>query len=267
MSFKLYKAINHQIDFVIRRLEIYDGALERQGKTGISIYDIFQAEKIKNEKKQYYCKLIINELKKTVPDIVDINFYEDLENNNGIYIIFELKKGNKNVPIILGYSSDDKFYFPFDDITRFDTNKTILLDKNKNLCKEIAEYGINNNFNKMLRINTISNRFQLQTTKNSLSIVMSNDLIQWMGKYVYLNYYFNQDNLKNKIQTSEGMFNVNTNVPGVKRLLSSSMNPKYFRGEELNSTLRFLQNLRVYESDVPEYLREEIQKVKVLKNK
>lgn len=268
MSFRLNRAINQQITNVIYFPEISDYLLEEKGINTISVYDIFQIEKIKHDKKRKYCELIINELKKTIPDLVDINFYKDLKNNDGIWIILELNKDTKNKSVTLGYLGyglDDKFYFPFKDIISLEEDKAILLDKNKNIYKELANYGIENHFDRILSINTVSNRFKLSTFKDSLYINMPNELIHCMGKRFYISYYFNQDNFRNKIQTSEGIFNINTNIPGVKRLLSSNMNPKYFQNQELSKMIRFLKNLKVYESDVPEYLREEIGKVKVLK--
>lgn len=143
--------------------------------------------------------------------------------------------------------------------------ENILLNENKKYFEEIANYGLKNNLNQNLALITVSKGFKVTSEGRCFSIYMTSKLMDLLYKNFSLNYYYSQNRLKSKIITPEGIFNINSNVPGVNKILSSSMNEKYFWDEELNSTLGFLQNLRVYESDVPEYLKEEIEKVKVLK--
>lgn len=260
MSLKLNKSINMQIRSVINFEETF--CLGRTKMNTYSVDEILKASKSRKEQQNSFNNPIFEEIKKTMPNLVNIEVLPSFIDDGSVFIIFKLNDGVKTYDVTLQYKKDNSFEFYFKDIKRNQNGANILLTENRNYYRELGNYAIRNKFNEELQIITISNVFRIHNTGREFSICMPSDLMSLLRKYVHLVYYYNQNNTKNIIETTEGIFNVETNVPGVKRLLSSN---SIIKKEELNNVLRFLQNLKVSENDVPEYLKEEIEKVKVLK--
>lgn len=251
------KAIREQIQDIIR---FGERSQEYKSEETITVFDLLQIYNDRALNMFHFCAKKQNEADDDLKIIkrIDILPGQDIESS---LIELRLKLDENKYCLI---QMDRNHILKQSDYCMYSKIEQQILNKYYNLFKDIARYGIINNYNKLLRINTISNEFQIINQFDSFLVTMPSQLLESYGKHVILSYpyileYFNNHNqLENDFTT----FNISTNVMGVKKLLNSE---NEYNEEKINNTIRFLENLQVYESDIPEYLKPAVEKVKVLK--
>lgn len=218
----------------------------------ISVYDIFLAGKLRNEN-------LLNKIQELLRQIhSDFSVVQSIcllpLDNFSILINFINGKSGR---IVLG--KDKKL--AFESCTELSkVEQKFILDNYEQQIKEFLLFGRDNKYDEFLKIKTISGNYDIQLFPNRFSICKSNSFKKLTGKRLDLHYFFDKKVKANSIETDLGIFNVRTNILGVYNILKKT------KKESCNlKTSKFFENLQVYENDVPEYLKEEIKKVKVLK--
>lgn len=221
-------------------------------KNKVSVYEIFEAEKEKARKLAEYNKNLLVKLQSDFSFIQDISFHP--LDNFSIVLTFTNGRSSR-----ITLDEEDKLGFIYDTEFSKAEQKFILENYSKEL-KDLIKFGIKNQYNNITILKTISGRYDLQLTPMRFSIYKPDNFVKITGKRLSLNYFYSQKAPSNAITTDLGIFNVRTNISGIKRILKKTYN------SDSNLKMKNLfQHLQVYESDVPEYLKEEIEKVKVLK--
>lgn len=220
----------------------------------IPIYDIFEVEKIKKERLTKYRDNILKKLQ------LDFSFIQDILlhplDNSSVMLSF---KNGRSDRIFLTEEGKLKFLY----CTQFlEFEQEFILKKYENEIKSLIKFGIETNYNNTIELKTVSRNYKLELTQTRFSVYRTYNFVKLIGPKLELHYFYSQTSPSNLINTDLGMFNVYTDIDRIYHILNETNNDdSHFRMKKL------LQNLFVYENDVPEYLKEEIQKIKVLKNK
>ena len=160
---------------------------------------------------------------------------------------------------------DKKRNLQMEDYYMYDKIPETLFKKYYDLFKLMCTYAIVYNYNDNRRLNTISNEFQILPYFNKFCITMPSKILSECYKHMYLSHYYEKPQYiksENIINTDIGNFELETNIREIKKLLNVKSN---FENVQIDNVVRFLQNLQVYESDIPEYIKPELQKIKSLK--
>lgn len=269
------KAIKKQIQDVIKFGEC---SQEDQNGETISVLDLLKVYKDRKNILNNFCSQNLSYIDKNLDFIKWIEVSGESNSEGLVTLIFRLED---NKSTLIEFDKDNKIKsvsHTFDSNIKPVGNSLntkisgdalyefnyldAILSKYNYLFKDIADYCVANNYNDSTMIKTISNEFCINYSSSAFSTSIPSKILDIFHKYVYLIYRYNPYLLNNEkvINTGLGMFAISTNVRGVKNLLNSE--DKY---AGLNNTILFLKNLQVYESDIPEYLKPEIEKVKVLK--
>lgn len=176
----------------------------------------------------------------------------------------------KYKPIMLSFDVDGLTLVNADSFSKSERDiiEKILLNQYKDLIMNIGGFGIVNNYNKEHTINAIHPDFSVRLSNRSLVLSLNSIILQELDKDFFLSYHYDQDFVSkhgSMIETELGKFNLQTNVYGLKRMLSSNLNKNYFRNEELNPIVRLLDNIGFDYDDLEEYLKHEVSKVRTLK--
>lgn len=221
-------------------------------KEKLSVYDIFLAGKLRNEKLLNKIEELLSQIYSDFSIVQSISFLP-LDNFSILINFINGKSGR----IVL--NKDNKL--AFEACTELSkVEQKFILDNYEQRLKQFLLFGGDNKYDEFLKIKTISGNYDIQLFPNRFSICKSNSFKKLTGKRLDLHYFFDRKVKANSIETDLGIFNVRTNILGVYNILKKT------KKESGNlKTSKFLDNLQVYENDVPEYLKQEIQKVKVLK--
>lgn len=221
-------------------------------KEKISVYDIFQTGKVRNENILRETNELLNNLHSDFSFVESISFFP-LDNFSLIINFINGKSGR--------IALDQDGNLAFVSCTNFSkVEQKFILENYAQKLKKLLVFGRDNKYDEFLKFKTISGNYDIQLLPNRFSICKSNSFKKLTGKKIEFHYFYNQKLRENILETDLGIFYVRTNVIGVKNILKKTNN-----ADSNLKMKKFLEHLQVYESDVPEYLKEEIEKVKVLK--
>lgn len=150
--------------------------------------------------------------------------------------------------------------------------KDIMLDKYKDSLIKIARYGIINNYNKELKLNTISREFVVDLDNCEFTLSLSSEILFSANKQFYLSYYYDweSDTISSglshhyTVRSNLGPWRLQTNIPYMKSLITKSVADNHDRniGNGIDS---LCHNLKVDYEELPRYLQVEVDKVKSLR--
>lgn len=282
------KALMMQISYVIMAEE---QPSESRNEETISVKEILDYAKIQYEKRQKVLNSILDKIKAKIKfakkivivtnDSFILNFEEpydgedmgrQVDNYDGIDYELVVEKGKIKLDILL----DDiikvqrfhrgEVYFENGVLERvYNGGKTWIrkmLSEIKEEITEIDDYIEGCSFAQHFNINTISNSFEINLLPEYFSITdMTGELIRLYKspKNFEIDYFFSQEpveeskNKYTKISTFEGEFLVFNASRQIKKWLDYRTRTDE---EDVDLLLEFIKNLRVYKSEVPEYLLE-----------
>lgn len=150
--------------------------------------------------------------------------------------------------------------------------KKILLVEHHDLLIDTARFGIVNNYNQELNLPTISHEFVVHLANRGLDLSFSSEIFNLANKNFYLTHFYHWDCDTVKLKWSNdfvadsylGPWNLKTNIPGMKRLITKCSGDKFDR-DVGNGIDALCQNLKVDYEKLPKYLQVEVDKVKSLK--
>lgn len=224
----------------------------------ISARELLKVLKERYSKKEEFCKNYLKELNNFMPNIKRIE------------LLPYHTRLNDYLTMVIYFDNDPKLVrttilqYDHGKIREIGLKPCLIPAKEDDLLKELALYGIENHFNENLNINTVSNVFSLTSFHDDLAVTLGSKAIKG---YFYFAYDFLEEQDKKAILTPEGKIIIETNIWKVKKLFSKPAEDlvrNYYRDEK-NPALRFLNHLQVYESDVPEYLLDDIKRERTLK--
>ena len=172
----------------------------------------------------------------------------------------ELLKGNKKTEEIKKVENELRLF------------KDEMLVKHKNSLIELANFGIDHNYNQEPSLNTVSQEFVVRMDNRSLTLSLSSNILNFANKEFYLTHYYrwHSDTIRSMIshnyieESKLGPWSLQTNIPGMKRLVT-----KYLVEEHDKQTIKgvdaLCQNLKVDYEQLPKSLQVEVEKVKSLR--
>ena len=249
--------MDNDIQKIIRSI-ILNGESPKEARKGelISARNILLAEKERQIEKDADIKDTIRLLQRNMPFLENISFYQNIKDFDHKSIILWLKfNGSYNIRY---NNSDNYVMLVYKNGTLDFLNPTgvcdwfrkIVLIKDKEQYTYLAKYGMENHFNVNPVIHTISDNFRIYAFDNIFSVEIKGD------KQFKLYHLYKETNQKNSLETKDGSFHITTNISSLKRLFSDKKN---FKDEKKVTT--FLNNMKVYESDVPSYIKEKIKRI------
>lgn len=172
----------------------------------------------------------------------------------------ELLKGNKSMEAEKRLESE---------ICEF---KKEMLVENREALIELAHFGIDGNYNKEPRLNTVSQEFIVSIDNRGLTLSLASDVLNSANKKFYLTHYYRWHSSNtilsmmshNHIEQSKlGPWSLETNILGMRRLIEKSFNKD---SKDCSGGIdRLCHNLKVDYDKLPRYLQEEVDKIKSLK--
>lgn len=286
--YRYEKALRMQICYFVMAEE-YASETKIDEET-ISVKEVFDLVKSRYEKRKKYFDIVLEEVREKIPCAKNIilspagevvlvleeeytgnriaeqgDFYE------GIAYTISFQKGKIEVRIFLKdigglqkFSKEREIYFEKGILERIGKGGKSwiikILAEIKDDLMEIQKYLETCDVITNFWINTISNTFRLNISSNSFSISdMTNPIISLYrnNKIFSIEYYYDQEDISKRfekykvVSTSEGDFVLMNASKRIDNILNRKVN---IAEGYVDILLEFIKNLRVYESDVPEFL-------------
>lgn len=146
-----------------------------------------------------------------------------------------------------------------------DTNLIEFIKNEQKTLNNLVNCSIENKFTDEIKINTISNLFRIQIDDDSLIVSPSCIYLPFNFYLTYCCYQKSQIyNSSHKIiDTDIGKFVLECNIPSIKNKFLKPLNKSLLlTQDEINPTLRFINNLKVYKNDLTCHIQNGIQKIK-----
>lgn len=239
----------------------------------ISAKELLQVARAREEKRKSFMIEYLKEIRSDLPYVKDItlDYYRP---GNYFWITAWLDKGKDNDNLrqnkdIICMTFENNVTKPvFIDGLSLETYETIV--KHQELFQDIANFGAKNHYNELNSFNTRSQIFNIRLSGTEFDIKLTSELFK--GNF-YLTEDFMFDIRGDKhyqkyrgdiATTSDGKFILETDIWGVKNLF---LKPKkglvnYCYLGEKDPTIRFLNHLQVYESDIPPYITDEVKRIR-----
>lgn len=225
----------------------------------VSARELLCVARKREERRKLFVPETISELQKDLPYVKDITIVRKPNDSFLFLLLFgENEQEPRSVGILVFSNGITK---PLDNDLSMAARSFV--ENNQALFRELANFARENAYNNEVSLNTRSQCFNVQINDSSFDIRIASRLFK--GEF-YLIEDFMRDGKYNRgnIVTSDGDFRLETDIYGVKKLFlrpRQELVDNYYHGEK-DPTLRFLNHLQVYESDLPPYLKEEVGRVR-----